>query len=186
MIELLVFFSMVIFAGYLVMSRYFARSAGVSIIKPLPKPQIAASSNVSEISPKLAATSVPAAANRSLSPLTAEGSQMRMRSLSMKRSNQPSPLSNLEKLQSLSQSRLPRMIPPEKERPKVELTQAELAGIEEIKKRLEKDGIRRCTIPGHHASDDAFIGRFVRAVFLNFFFFLFHFLFVEKGSWEAS
>lgn len=95
---------------------------------------------------------------------------MRVRSLSTKRSNQPSPLSNLEKLQSLSQSRLPRMS--DKPLPKVELTDAERAGIEELKKRIEKDKLPRCKIPGHHASDDAFIGRFVRETKENVGFFL--------------
>ncbi len=90
------------------------------------------------------------------------GSGGRVRGLSVKRSKM-SPLTNLEKLRSNSQSRLPREVPKEQHtRPQVQLTEPELAGIAELKRRLEKDGIQRCVIPGHFASDDSFIGRFVR------------------------
>jgi hypothetical protein len=99
--------------------------------------------------------------NRPTSPPPEDTSGSRIRGLSVKRSSQPSPLSNLEKLKNLSQTRLPRVLE-EKTRPKVELTDAEIAGIAELKSRLTRDGIARCTIPGHHASDDGFIGRFVK------------------------
>ena len=134
-----------------------AEAPAKSVTRKMVTPKLGAVPTGSALSPESLASGNSRPSSPTVLGEDTPTSSGRVRGLSVKRSNE-SPLTNLQKLRLSSQSRLPR----QEARPKVALSEAEVAGIEELKARLERDGIQRCAITGHHASDDSFIGRFVR------------------------
>lgn len=158
--------SIVFAVGYFLV-RWLLRGGGGVSSRAVVQAKVVAAP-VSEVQPREVVSSAPVKPKQEVEE---EETPQRLRSLSTKQATAEQ-LTHLRRLRQASQSRLivvkeenaDKKKPEEGGAPKraVELTKAEWEAVEIIKQRIKDEKIPRCTIPNYHASDDRFLGRFVR------------------------